>query len=934
MKKKIATPLEKHRFYLNPSCGKIDEYECVLLSYLSNDIQLIVEQFLECYSPSNPQVKSISREAFDYSMNVVPYALRFNDFNEINSFFNRSLDLFINWIQKLPFSCDTKARRTYLIRILLYLSQIFVNPSFKARINDFCNTIRLCFLCEDKALNDDVKYTLIKILIIGCLDLKDALPEFRIMSQLLMELIVLYVTNEKPGWADKIIPNLVPLFKYKEFILIVGESFSASYFRAITDNMKTTVLLNFMISIINSYFPPLEKHHAFETAINCWLRLRSKKSRGKNNETNENNDSIFLRPWPTELIKSLFFNWFSIDFECMPGQVKGKKKSLPIFDLLRYGEPEKEPQVKKIAEQVIIKEFSSPETADKFWYIPVFSHYFLQNNSNFLLEDDHYELIFSFYDKFIKSKFSQDTEILTALLSLLNLIVELMLHLKKQDVIDRVLQLANSFPNTDVKLNLLASFLSFEVDRPTQIWQRLFTSMKEPSFAIKSYLFYIYSAFYALLKDNKFFSAYQLKKDFWEIIQKSIRDASEKTRDLYYLSLYAFSLHSRVFLKNPNESSFYVRSSIQANNNSFAYFLKNAILAGENCQGSMSAHQANDPSIIHFVTNRYIISIIDKNEIEVRSPLGINVFNVKWEKEPEFESLPFPTVNSNVKFNVPSKYVPEDDFGREILNIQNTIEKNTATFKKYQKPKEKNNVFDSFHFLADLGFFTLNDAETARIVPIELVQQIAALDTIDAKPTFKIDLFQLFEEENLDSKESDFLNKFISDVCTDVKNLSFSTEICTIQYVSACKSNSKERAKDSGLIIILNETNYSVKKSSSQLNDFDCILILNLVPSSDYYFVEVFDKSGNIPLPFPSGLNTQLIHKDRLRNLISLTIMLYYANPYQQTRKDLAPNGPDRYSAKLKCRMEIIEQIYNFSSLAPESKAQMLARFLKLMNNA
>lgn len=933
MKKKISIPYEKHRYYLNPSCGKIDEYECVLLSYNSNDIQLIVEQFLDCYSPSNSQVKSITREAFDYSMNVIPYALRYNDGNEINSYFNRSLDLFFGWIQKLPFPFDTATRRIYLIRILLYLSQVFLNPSFKARINDFCNTIRLCFLCEDVALNDKVRYTLIKTLIIGCLDLKESLPEFRVMPQLLMELIVLYVTNEKAGWSDEIIPNLVPLFKYKEFILIVVESFSASYFRAITDNMKSTVLLDFMISIINSYFPPLEKHHAFETAINCWLRLKTKRSRAKGSEINDNNESIFLRPWPTELIKSLFFNWFSIDFECMPGQERGKKNSLPIFDLLRYGEPEKEPQVKKIAEQVIIKEFSSPETADKFWYIPVFSHYFLQNNYNFLLEDNHYELIFSFYEKFTKSKFSQDTEILTALLSLMNLIIELMLHLKRQDVIDRVLQLVSSFPNTDVKLNLLASFLSFEVDKPSQIWQRLFSSMKEPSFAIKSYLFYIYSAFFALLKDDNFFSAYQLKKDFWEIIQKSIRDASEKTRDLYYLSLYAYSLHSSVFLKNPNESSFYVRSSIQANN-SFAYFLKNAILAGENCQGSMSVHQANDPSIIHFVTNRYIISIIDKNEIEVRSPLGINVFKVQWEKEPEFESLPFPTVNTNVKFDVSSSYIPQDDFGREILNIQKTIEKNTTSFKKYQKPKEKNNVFDSFHFLADLGFFTLNDAETARIVPLELVQQVAALDTIDAKPTFKVDLFQLFKDGNLNSVESEFLNKFISDVCSDVKNLTFSTEICTIQYVSACKLNSKERAKDSGLIIILNETNYCIKKSSSQLTDFDCILIVNLIPSSDYYFVEVFDKSGNIPLPFPSGLNTQLVHKERLRNLISLTIMLYYVNPYQQTRKDLAPNGPDRYSAKLKCRMEIIEQIYKLSSMAPESKAQMLTKFLKLMNYA
>ncbi|OHT12360.1 hypothetical protein TRFO_17838 [Tritrichomonas foetus] len=906
--KKIGPLLDNLPVLMDPSYGDIPGYTSVLSSYSNYEKQSIVDSILKCFLPSNPQYKSLSKNAFDYANLVVPYALRYDDEKDgNNSFFLKAFNLYFHWIEGLPFETDDHTRQAYIQKFLIHLSQIFLNPSFKPHINKFCENIKQLFLSGAIHIGEETKTVLIKVLICGCIDIQKS-QEFKILAALLVDTVLLYVSNADDGWFNPFLPRIQPLFQLSTFLAIVTKKFAQSYSSFIkSPNPLAEKILNFLRFLISTYFPPKEKHEALDKAIGCCIQIEL-----DNSKMVTEVKKLFKVKWQTETIKSLFFSWFSIDYECAPSKLRRP----PIFDLLKHGEPETNPDLQKIAENIIIRMFSQPEKSNIFWFIPVFSKSFFRNHPMFLIDNNHYEIIFQYIEKLKGSQLISNIKIVNSTIKILNLLLQLSISLNRPDLIDRVSNCLNTlnvkkFPN----IALYISYCHFSARKIDLLWNLIHSSINDPVFAQNSYLFYLFAAFYTLFSEN-IFKYYSITQEFWTNIIQSIQRSEGNAKDLYYLALFTFARNTDIFKQFPESGSIFSNlPNDKMPSNSYAYYLKTAIIAGPN--NELLPKQPYDyKDEKFFVTARYIISIVNNNTVRIRSPLGICSFDIK--KESGHVVKPIPYVPQKKEPGPKINFVPENAQGKEISQLLSQIPDN-LDFTPYQPIPKKDPCFDSFCFLSDLGLFSTKEAETAKLVSSSYLKHIIDIDTISAKAYFEVSVMQAIgDNETLVSSKTSALIKLLTDICPGFQNGRISNALCDIQYIIPClmKPGSSRKTQ---ILLLLNETDFIIRKYNQEIAEYDYVIIVKPM-ENDLYYVKIFSHQI-VFAPFGSF---HIIHRTQICELITFLIMLYNATP-PESRKVI--RGPMKFIERMSLRTNRIFSLFNQPKISPQEVVHVFSGF-------
>lgn len=923
--KKVAPQLENSLSLMDPSYGDIPDFVGVLRTYSMNEKESIVQIVLNCFSPANLQNMAIDRDAFDYALLVIPYGLRYDDENDPFSFFLTSFNLIFNWIEELPIETDSQTRQKYIQRFLIQLTQIFLNPSFKNHISEYCTNIQRIFLPGSIPLSEETKSVLINTMICGCIDIQKW-KEFEILANLLIDTLIIYLTDAK-NWFDPFVKRIQPLFQEPQFLSIITTKFEFSYTSFIKNpNPLAEKNMAFLKYLIDSYFPVKAKHEAFDRVIACWYNINQENSKIVN-ETKK----LFEQKWPTETIKSMFFSWFSIDYEC----VLTKLNYLPIFELLKFGEAETSPELQKIGEEIIIREFSFPEKSSDYWLIPIYSLSFFQNHPMFLIEDNHYEMIFQFAEKLKRNNDLSEKQLMvtTSLISIIHQLLELSIALNRGDLIERVSTCLGSFQSKNAFLNLMILFSLFSAKRYDMLWNKLMACITNSSFGSNLYVFYIYAAFFTLLSDDVF-KYYKFPKEFWDNLKSGILRTDGAFRNMYFLSLFTFARHTKLFKLFPEQGSFYQNFLISQGDKkpflSYPYYLKIAILANQ--FNEIEPASPNDyQNSKHFSTGRYIISIVDNNTIQIRSPLGRNTIKIVKTHGSELKLSPYQqqiqSQNSNDK-NSDSSYSSNQ---KSCLSMETTQSKeleklfaripDAIDFTPYEPEPKKDPCYESFNFLSNIGFFSLDEAENIKIISQENIKLISSLDKISVIPQFYVEIYQaIADSDSLKSVQTPKLSKFIKDIKEEVRN-----DICNIKYIipylsdqNINKDKSKKKPK---ALLLLNETNLMVKKYNQDMSEYDYTLIITPI-EYDLYNVETVN-AIDLPPPFH---NSTIVHSSQIGMLISFMIMLFFASPIESKKSE---SGPNVFVNQMEQRTQLISQLFNSPKITPAEAVIVFTKFNK-----
>lgn len=900
----LASDLEKSEFLISPNFSHPNAQKSVLVKYRHNGIKIAANAVLAVSKPINPN-QPINERIFNWIIQACGYALRINDQRNSESFFQQSLILYLNWLKDFPFVCELELKENYIRVLMLHLSQVFVNPSFNDVVTYiFINKIRSAFISSKQPFLNETWSVILKVLFYGNSELLK-LKNLQVEDSTKMEfakttLDILYKCRIYPddSFWSQFDNQLKELFQFPIFCTAWLSKFSELYMLRLkkqNDIHTTDEQLNYLNFIIQFYkkkvdteFNETGKQEAFTTIVYTLSSFTKE------------NTSILHKKWKIDEIKEMILPWFSLNVDWR----RDEKMNVthPLFLLIKMGEGQlynqKDDQLDSIASTIVKKALSPEIKNDLYWFFPQYSYLFLVKNPKLLdeIKDD----FIKYTKEFKNSEFSNDVELNTCICLILMLFIEW--YKNDPKIVDSLSQFFVT--KTDNFSILLVSFVCLLFIKNSELfWSTYNSFLTNHKFDDVTDVFSLISFLSPHLNGPDFVNNLSINSNLWTFLYAPI---SNEFRERLILSLFFLSEGSDYFVVNPEDGATLIQYFIIKSNDvktfpAFSNFFKMTRLSIL-CGGALNANQPltenNDQttsmkSLESFMTQSYIISVLDNNHLIIRHGLGSTIFEVDdsdslfTNEDDDIEDYTPPTIeNDDIFSEASSAYVSKCEPASELLEAVEKMDSlflSNSDFVPYSPPKKRTNASAAHAFLCDSGFISSSSEKNIRRIPFSTMKNTveAKIDLIEPTPKIKIPIIQVDEKSEIFSGNSEALQKLVQ---VDLQKVQ--TKVYKLEFVYSDNiMNLISMVEKYGFCILFNETGLSLNHSCK---DIKTNVIISLIPDNDYYIVDLMF-SKNFDSLSPTAKRklfgdhnfddiSFIIPNENLANFISLAAVIFYSS--------------------------------------------------------
>lgn len=892
----------------SPNLDITGDFGCVLVKFKDEEIINIISSVLKSFSRENFKV---SPDVFDWCLQIVAFSFRLapNEAKNITFAFH----YLFQWMNYFPFETSEENKQIYYQKFLIYLSQLYMNPYFKVIFVEFDERIRK--ICKNKILSKETHAVLVQVLLCGCKEYinTELAPA---MNQLAIES---FLYEDTPEWFELFRKRIEELFKSdqfaNDFLVVVKKIYTEKLIENV--DFENDHFFSFFMSAISNNFSTNSKHKAFGTILSCYHKVY--------NELDT--ERIVLQKFPIDFIKRHFLQWYSIEYECSTNQEKHERNF--IYDLLVYGGPEIDQEIKSIAENVLLYQISNPELIQDFWDVPQDCYQYLIKNPTFVFDNaDHFLTMF---ENFLSLANTNDKiGVLYGIQSILNSIVHsLDNNNPDQQLIQRLADIVTQIPQLNIGLISLSLVQLYHLDSE-YLWTMMESScqhlIQSTGSAYNSIIVYLYFSFFCLIGNDSFHNQFQIPSSFWNLVKLIyIPDSLQiEERLVLLLIIYTMTESTDYFIQNANEGTAVINSLKKDKTTGivdFQQIVRLSILCGHTYNKALTKQIPEDEKAEHYITKRLIVSVIGKERIILHHVLGMSEFYIS---EPEYTK----GVPTEYKLDESKLDFEEEDIKEEVSSDPE-VEEGCKIFKfertypnqKFLKDIEMSS--NGHAFLADFGFFSFL-TKAAFPIPKEHINLISKIDQLTSMQTFEICVLQINENDcSLCSEETPGIKSMIDDLFHDSPNQIITTPICHFSFIFPYLNNmngfnDEELLKKYGIAIIFNESKRIVNPLCHKWEKCNFVISITL-RDREFYIVElVYDKIG-IPVPLSLPFKQKLVAKEKLSKFILLLTYLYFAVPIssEQNSEIQQKRGPDSFLTPIHNRSKAFMELLLLSKMSP-----------------
>lgn len=797
------------------------------------------------------------------------------------NFFKKSISIYISIIDRLEYLRIPTIEKNFFVQIIiLQLSKAFHHEQFPFLLNDVIQALKGYLFVDNTCRDKTLATVLIQFCLGGAQKLKNSSHSDKVtdLINVIVDLIALkgfWKVDEIMSYQSKIqefsaikqfiIPKFDECFSnflFSEFSQSAGDATeSKSYFSS-----QLSPELYFFKSLIDDCGDDLIKRDAFSHIIKN-LKYRSVLPKSDIHSV--------IKKWPTNFIKDHFLNWYSRDIKLIENNVINSD----IFDLIYYGVEEIEDHLRTYAQEIILMIFQK-------YPIAIFKS--LHIIGRFLFSQLEFAMSLSKQFADLTESLPSNTQNLGWLLAILNMLFELNAF-KTEDKI-RVLRKIESFeiPRENIHLHMSRTFLFYYVSH-AQMFFDSFTkvlSKSDPKNVFEAdrtlVEFYLSLATH-VSKEPNFKSGFTLDKSTWNTLN-----------DTTQASLLMIATSTNYFVENGDDACELLKiidakldqasRSVNAEEKIAALnLLRTAILCGSDYSqydGSLDNEESE-----HYITSKYVVSIVGRNKLVIRHPLGATSFMIYDKSESKAPApIELPPVSEShkpeIKSSIDYSDLDENDaFTQEILKM-NSVFTDATEFIPYQQPPEPVNESDVYSMLVDIGFLNYSQNEYVKRLPDG--KMIQMLDESKFPRVIMCGILQIDQTNTKTNMYHCKNTKALQNLLGDLSNGklgTYSTPLFQFNYNAPYdldeSKNPKNVVGNSSVVLLLNEDDSVIDMSTGTENKMFLIMVK---PRGDYYELELINTKIDFFTPFPKDgkkLLPWFVHKSHIGSFIAMLCLAH-----------------------------------------------------------
>lgn len=904
--------------------------DCAMNIYTDDDAKEITKNLIAGLRTNfkNNNFK-VSQPTMEWSLQVLGYALRFIDgnFEQENSIFHQAVLIYKDWIKSFCEKKNTTDENDKFVEIFIYhLSQAFSSNPLRFATEEIELDLYQYVFIFRKAENHHLNDLLLHFFFGGALEVNALIsmtskPEvlqdhFKNLYDFGLQSLLFESLPQKT--FDSISNKITKLMKVPDFV----NSF-VGYFANIYSWNRSQVQLQFYFEKIDSHSIDV-KYQAFSAIVSEWM-----------NRIKSNEKSITLTEIPTNEIKAKYYPWFNCE--------AAMKNREPLFQLLKYGEPEETPDLVIAAKQIIKDSFNLPKDDKRYFETIVVAGSFLLSQIDFTLSIADSILKFledlaSVTDKNVMSV-SWLFVILSVLIESGSLSAEQLKIIETRMPAMFSINFGKCDQASDYSSILMGCLVISILLENSQMYSYFLQLLKECTPSKDKELqnnpltkvnLELYAAFVPLVMPNcGFANEIKLTK---ENICSLLEKRSSITFKQMLIAMITLSFGTDHFLKHGDDATAILnqigdgstddddKSAVFQPKDYVAAF-RNAILCGHDY--IINYHETDTEELTeHYVTKDYIISIVGAHKLVIRHGFGTTVYHVedRGGRSLMVKEEPLPEVEEDVKeeeeddiWSELGKDDADDELLKEIVKMDQMFSDHTR-FKKYEQPPDKKCKSDAYALLVDLGLFNYDTQKTVKRLAPKYIRDIIELDETLSTGHLDVGLLQLgsTEDEEFISRPTPGLEKLREEL--NSVNSVLSSQLVKFEYTAPClTSNETHKTSASavrmmGFLVVLNETTRVISKDSAHINSFK--LVMELKPHGDVYEVTLFKSPPSCLLPFIcNNASRWVISRKRIGQFVALCVLLNQTN--EPEKKDNILRGPDTFITNFYNRQQRIRGLFS-----------------------
>jgi len=852
-----------------------------LSRYSKNEAILICRSLVDSFiNKGEDNVEnSVCYEVILWSLPILGYSILLTD-----DLASRALECYLKIIDKVLKYGDSD-KQNYIIEIVLYhISLVFSSVLSDEKIKVFVSSIhsKLCSFSSSWSI-------LNHFLLGGCIKTKNRQSLHSVMSQLSVKNLFGDSFNNDFSQYE---PKLALLLSDNEFVKHLINGFS-SYIRLFIENginvLSQYGTFVFFHHYISKNLPIGLKHECF-IEINQIMLENSSKNCSK---------SLVSRMIPISDIDRIFFSWFSLD-DFLKLRIK------PFFDLIANGDCINI-RFEIAAESIIKKVFEEgPDIfGDIYWNFPINIYNYIMRFPKNIRKYANFYL--QYFERLIEKTYSDSR--VSAIAPILFALI---------DIDDENEILRNKI--IELTMRFTSSLFLDQKTLSTDLRNFCISCLYHYSFLLENRSFWVFvqqcqnSSFFIHLQSDlllmiaiisvlqpKLYPGAILSDAIWDSLDRNKTDSQIDFKRML-IALYTMAIGTDIFQKSKYNID-KINYLIGSPNNDRSYNLYyDALLTALSCGSYFTNHKYSSKlKTYHFFSSNRVISLIGENMIVIRHGFGSTEATIFQQSNIEEETFEFPPVDCEIS----------DIEEKKIVSFDNDIELLDNSFSHINGFKPNENTFQpqqhcvALSLLQSFGFISSSTRSSVQYTSVNIDSFLEGLDSISSSPIFDIGILQIVssDAQTLQSLETSILKDFLSDMKSVI------TPICGFQFIAPYTFSNDpfaqiESLKQSGMILILNETRNTILKASQIIKSFD--LVIQITPLEDnIYLVELISSTLGILLPFMSHNNSWIIHKNKIATFISICACQFYSVP----KDNIIGRGPDAFVSQFAKRNEIIREI-------------------------
>lgn len=891
------------KFFSAESIPRSDHLESILNFY---DEQEALDIIVQVLSNLNTKETIISEDMLTWCLQILGFSLRYLD--KDYSTLKKSLEIYIEWIRKLPLKNPSVEENDRYVEIFIYhLSQAFSSLTFHSTVESIVDVLSAYILDKQKR-NYKLVSLYVNFLIGGAVELlyqigheETQKPKRTRVFEYLCKEALLAIINGDLNYLDfKHLDSMLNiLFKSPIFVDIFIKKFSECYETKLSEyaHHETDEILRFFIKRVDEKMSPKNKYKAFSHVIMRWMNFST-------------SQQVFcVRRWPTNIIQKLFSKWFSLE--------TAMDDISPLFNLLRYGEKSDGSELDKLAESIIIKCFDDPPEHLQLNFLKITGYYLIKHME---FTSSIANKIANYLEKYQKSK-KKDMEEISWIIVVINILfLKGSLQEEERETTLKylcTLDIYNIESPLASLVHIAIAFIYIFLNDDSSFWSRLSTMKQLERDEIFEDL-ELYAGFVPLvLKNNNFSTGFVLEKE--KLI--NVIKGDNKIRSMrILLSLLSISLGTKHFSSNGKDTcdilkTLLEKDSADADELQFHSVLRTSML----CGGDFTTKYKEDENVEveHYVTKKYIISIVGRHKLVVRHPLGVTVFNIE---ETGVKTLRI----EECKQDEVSKPLQEeeheedqlddgelDSFGKEIMKM-NSFFHDDSEFVPYKQQPDPVTESDVYSMLVDMGFMNYGSDEFVKRIPEKMNSKVEYLDAIDPKSDLPCGVLQFRSGcDSFISEKNEKLVKLIHDLSSEGRDDGvFDTQLVSLTYTAPCldpnenkKNTPIQNVRGMGFVVALNEDNSVINRESRDVKSFNFLIVLT--PLGDYYDAELVVSDVTILMPFMADCRHWTVKDTEIGKFLSIIALMFFSF-YNESKQ----RGPYMFIIKSTSRIEHITRLF------------------------